>query len=107
MSRNHHSVYVVELFKEVMCIKRFRVKNPNSNPEKSCFYVGMTGLSPEERFANHKRGYKGNYYVRKYGIGLRPDIYEDFNPMSYEDAGKIEYILASELRAAGHGVWQN
>jgi hypothetical protein len=30
-------------------------RNPNRNPKKPCMYVGMTGLKPEERFANHKQ----------------------------------------------------
>ena len=30
----------------------------------------MTGLTPEKRFENHKRGYKGNKYVERYGERL-------------------------------------
>ena len=48
-----------------------------------CFYVGMTGIFPEERFKQHKSGYKSSYWPRKYGVRLRPDIYEKYNNFSF------------------------
>ena len=39
----------------------FRVRRLPKNPKgdgKAGYYVGMTGLSPEKRFANHKAGIK-------------------------------------------------
>lgn len=101
-----HSVYVVELNKEVLRLKKFLKENPNCDPEKACFYVGMTGLDPEERFQNHMRGHKASNWVRKYGVCLRPDLFEQFNPMSQDEAAKREVELARELRGKGHGVWQ-
>jgi len=70
-----------------------------------CFYVGQTGLDPDVRFDNHKRGYKGNRYVKTFGLHLRPDIYEKYNPLSYSDSLKIEAELALWLRSLGHAVW--
>ncbi len=102
-----HNVYVVELRRNVLEVKKFADKNPDCEPGMRCYYVGMTGLSPEQRFGNHKRGYKANRFVRDYGIGLRRDEYESYNPMSYEDACFMEVFLAEMLRAKGHAVWQN
>jgi hypothetical protein len=42
--------------------------------------------------------------VRKYGIRLVPELYERFNPTSFEAAVKMETELAEDLRAAGYTV---
>ena len=101
------SVYVVELDKAVLNKKRFVAANPNHDPDLACFYVGMTGLTPDERFANHKKDHKANRYVRDYGLWLRRRMYEKYNPMTYEDATVAEKEIAEKLRAKGHAVWQN
>ena len=106
-AKHHHSVYVVELDEAVLKQKKFCAANPNFDPYLSCLYVGMTGLDPEVRFENHKRGYKANWYVRKYGLHLLPQIYECYNPMRYEVAMAKEKSLAEDLRAEGYAVWQN
>ena len=101
------SVYVVELEKEVLSIPKFVKANPDHDPEKACFYVGMTGLTPQERFKNHKAGHKANRYVRDHGRYLRKKMFQKFNPMTREEAAKKEKELAEELRAKGHAVWQH
>jgi len=101
-----HSVYVVELRPEVLEVKKFAAENPLCKHWKRCYYVGMTGLSPEERFANHKRGYKSNRFVREFGVDLCRVEYEHLNPMTYEEACRTEEVLAKSLRAKGHAVWQ-
>jgi hypothetical protein len=70
-------------------------------------YVGMTGLTPEERFENHKRGYKaGKKWVTKYGVRLLPELYEHLNPLSREDADLMEKeTLPNELRRRGYKVY--
>ena len=78
--------------------------NPRRDPSKPCLYVGMTGLDPAERFANHKRGYKSAWTVRKYGLRLLPEMYECFNPMPFQAAVEMERGLADDLRAAGYTV---
>ncbi|TAL27600.1 MAG: hypothetical protein EPN97_17190 [Alphaproteobacteria bacterium] len=103
---HHHCVYVIELDKKVLKDRRFRAANPNHDPAKPCFYVGSTGMSPEMRFINHKRGYKGNRYVQKYGIRLRPDLYEVYNPMPWQAAIELEAELAAGLREERYAVWQ-
>jgi predicted GIY-YIG superfamily endonuclease len=101
-----HNVYVIELDRAVLRDRRFRARNPNYVDGMPCVYVGMTGLAVEERFANHKAGYKSNRYVRKYGLRLLPELYECFNPMPYEAARQMEVELADELQEKGYAVWQ-
>src|SRR5215469_1771880 len=80
-ARTHH-VYVIELAPEAWKHIKFRRANPNRDSEKPLLYVGMTGLTPEIRFERHKYGVWDNTYARKYGVKLRPDLYEGVNPMS-------------------------
>jgi hypothetical protein len=82
-----------------------RLRNPRRGDRREAFYVGMTGLSIEERFANHKLGYKAASVVRKFGIELAPEWYEDIPPMPYEEAALTEPALADELRDRGFLVY--
>jgi hypothetical protein len=65
----------------------------------------MTGLSPEERFENHKRGIKAARVVRKFGERLVPKLYAHLNPMTYKKALEMESILADSLRKRGYQVF--
>ena len=67
-------------------------------------YVGMTGLEPEERLANHKAGVKAASVVKRYGLHLLPELYAHLNPMPYEAAVQMERDLAEDLRRAGYTV---
>ena len=100
----HHNVYVVLLDPAVARLKRVRVLNPCRNPGKPCVYVGMTGLSLEERFQNHKSGTKSSYYVQRYGMEFLPELYAHLNPMPYEQAVVMERELAEDLRGEGYTV---
>ena len=106
MKKKHHNVYVVELDGAVLRERRFALANPDRHSSKPCLYVGATGLSPEKRFENHKAGYKANRYVERYGLRLRSELYEEYNPLSYEDAQEMERELAAMLREKGYAVWQ-
>lgn len=105
-ARHHHNVYVVELQHDVWYEPRFRRANPDYDGQSPCIYVGMTGLAPARRFANHKAGRKANRYVQQYGLRLRPDLYEYFNPMPFEAACTLEAELAEDYRARRWAVWQ-
>jgi predicted GIY-YIG superfamily endonuclease len=85
-------------------IRNVRSANPNRDPKKPCVYVGITGLTPEERFANHKSGIKAAAVVKRYGLRLLPELYEHLNPMPYEAATLMEKDLAEDLRRAGYTV---
>lgn len=101
---HHHHVYVVLLDPAVARVRKVRAANPNRDPKKPCVYVGMTGLAPEERFANHKAGTKAAWVVKRYGLRLLPELYEHLNPMPFEAAVQMEKDLAEDLRRAGHTV---
>jgi predicted GIY-YIG superfamily endonuclease len=88
----HHSVYVVYL------------RNPKRDG-KAGYYVGMTGLSPEQRFENHKKGLKAARVVKKHGERLVPKLYAHLNPMPYEKAKAMEVMLADSLRKRGFVVF--
>jgi hypothetical protein len=100
----HHNVYVVLLDPAVGKIRTVCTENPKRDPKKPCVYVGMTGLTPEERFANHKAGIKDAPLVKRYGIRLLPELYAHLNPMPYEAAVQMEQDLAEDLRRAGYTV---
>jgi predicted GIY-YIG superfamily endonuclease len=105
-AKHHHSVYVVELDPAIYNIARFRKANPGCDITKPCVYIGMTGLSPEERFAKHKAGIRANRYVQRFGLRLLPKLYAYANPMPYDAARDMEVELAIALREQGYAVWQ-
>ncbi len=104
--RKHYHVYVIELSKDVLYEGKFKKCNPGYIMGKPCVYVGMTGLDPDIRFDKHKAGIQANRYVTDYGLHLLPDLYEAFNPMTYDEARDKEVDVAIDLREAGFGVWQ-
>jgi predicted GIY-YIG superfamily endonuclease len=91
-AKGHHSVYVVYL------------RDPRGDG-KAGYYVGMTGLSPEQRFQNHKRGIKAAGVVARCGERLVPRLYAHLNPMPYAKALEIEGALADSLRKRGYVVF--
>ncbi len=99
-------MYVIELDPDVIYEPRFKRANPDYVHGKPCVYVGMTGLDPDLRFDRHKAGIKANKYAQEFGLRLLPELYEQHNPMPYEDAKYMEVDLAIRLREAGFGVWQ-
>ena len=101
---HHHNVYVVLLDPAVGKLRKVRDQNPNRDPKKPCVYVGMTGLDPQARFANHKAGMKAASVVKRYGIRLVPELYKHLNPMPFEAAARMEKDLAEDLRRAGYTV---
>jgi predicted GIY-YIG superfamily endonuclease len=104
--RDHYHVYVIELSKDVLYEGRFRKANPDYVTGEPCVYVGMTGLDPDVRFDKHKAGIQSNRFVKQFGLRLLPDLYELYNPMSYDGARDLEVELAIDFREAGYGVWQ-
>jgi hypothetical protein len=65
----------------------------------------MTGLTPEQRFENHKGGVKAARVVRKFGERLVPRLYAHLNPMPYAKAVEMEAALADSLRKRGYLVF--
>ena len=110
-----YTVYVVELNKKVFNEHwRFRAANPQYNGVLECLYVGMTSKTPQERLQQHKTGYRNakghnlsSSIVRKYGLYLRPSLYQNIGPLSRKEALEVELGLALELRRKGYAVWTN
>ena len=76
--------------------------------DNPCVYVGQSSRKPDVRFEQHKEGYKSNRYAKKFGLKLRPDLYEKYNPIpTRKDAEAIEKMVAEQLRNQGFGVWFN
>jgi len=101
---NHHHVYVVLLDPAVARFRKVRTENPDRNPALPCVYVGMSGLTPAERLANHQAGRKAAAVVKRFGLRLLPELYEHLNPMPYAAAVQMEKDLAEDLRRAGYTV---
>lgn len=111
-----YCVYVIELAKRVFTENtKFRTANPQFNGVLECLYVGMTSKTPKERFLQHKSGYRNkkgyklsSNIVEKYGLYLRPSIYENIPPIkTRSEALEIEEKLALELRRQRYAVWYN
>ncbi len=111
-----YRVYVIELSKRIYTENwKFRQANPQFNGVLQCLYVGMTSKTPQERFEQHKTGYRNRKgydlsasMVKKYGLYLRPSLYNHLAPMrTRAEALKMERALALELRRKRYAVWFN
>ena len=115
MAVAQYRVYVIELSKKVFTESaKFRAANPQFNGALQCLYVGMTSKSPKERFEQHKTGHRNkkghkisSNIVEKYGMYLRPSLYNHIPPMNRADALKMEEKLALDLRRQRYAVWFN
>ena len=116
MPKVQYQIYVIELSKRVFTENsRFRAANPQFNGVLQCLYVGMTSKSPKERLQQHKTGYRNkkghklsSNIVEKYGMYLRPSLYNHIEPVpTRSEALKMEEQLALELRRQRYAVWFN
>ena len=80
------------------------LRNPKGDG-KAGYYVGITGLTPEERFRNHKAGVKAAGVVKRCGVRLVPRLFAHLNPMPYSRAQAMEVALADSLRKRGYVVF--
>lgn len=86
-------VYVIEL-KPAAGARR--------DPRIPWVYVGSSARRPEDRFEQHKRGYKSARLVKRHWLRLRPDLYEDLEPIRGKRAVvEAEKARARELAGAG------
>ncbi len=91
---------------KVKALKKMRLANPDRILAKPCVYVGQSFYSPEIRFEQHKEGLRSNRYAKKYGLALKPELYQKYNPIpTRKDAEDIEAWLAKKLRKQGYTVW--
>lgn len=116
MPKTEYRVYVIELSKRIYTEHyKFRAANPQFNGVLECLYVGVTSKSPKERFLQHKTGYRNqkghklaSNLVQKYGMYLRPNLYNHLPPVfGKEEALALEKKLALDLRRKRYAVWFN
>jgi hypothetical protein len=116
MPKVQYRIYVIELSKRVFTENtKFRAANPQFNGVLQCLYVGMTSKTPKERFLQHKTGFRNkkgyklsSNIVEKYGLYLRPSLYNHIDPIeTRKEALKMEETLALELRRKRYAVWFN
>ena len=76
--------------------------------------MGMTSKTPKERFDQHKgkllsrKGHDiSSRLVKKYGLFLRPSLYNHLERCSKTEAIKLERELALALRKKRYAVWFN
>ena len=88
-----YRVYVVELA---------YAAGPRRDPRIPWVYVGSSSRDPELRLAQHRRGYKSARLVKRHALRLRPDLYDDLEPLPSSRAGvAAEEERARELAACG------
>jgi len=116
MPKTVYRVYVIELSKRVFTENyKFRAANPQFNGVLECLYVGVTSKTPKERFEQHKTAYRNkkghklsSNIVEKYGLYLRPSLYNHIDPvLTRAEALELEKGLALELRRKRYAVWFN
>lgn len=108
MCQYHYRVYIIELKKTVLEGRRFLERNPQYEEGKPCVYVGSTGKTVEQRFEEHRVGYKANRYAKKYGKRLRHGDMRSIRPRKKSRSiEQKEHEVARELQARGWGVWWN
>jgi hypothetical protein len=66
----------------------------------------MTSCTAEERFDQHKRGYKACSLVKKFGLELATEKFANIHLLSFDDAKSKEVSHAEDLRRQGYAVWQ-
>jgi hypothetical protein len=110
-----YQFYVIELSRRVFTENaRYREANQQFKGVLECLYVGMTSKTPQERFEQHKTGYRNkkghnlsSALVQKYGLYLRGSLYNHLGQMTKAEALKMESQLALELRRKRYAVWYN
>jgi len=100
-------IYVIELDPAVLKLNRFVDANPRYQTGMPLAYVGLTSRKPEQRFEQHKKGFKSSKMVKRFGIKLINTQCEVIKSSAYEVALARESAKANELRTRGWGVWSN
>jgi hypothetical protein len=86
-------VYVIELA---------FAAGPRRDPRIPWVYVGSSSRDPELRLAQHSRGYKSARLVKRHALRLRPDLYDDLDPLrTSTEVVRAEEERARELAACG------
>ncbi|PKK82364.1 MAG: ribose-5-phosphate isomerase [candidate division Zixibacteria bacterium HGW-Zixibacteria-1] len=115
MAAGQYHVYIIKLDEGFALTRAAREANPEMDADKPCIYIGYTSKSPEARYEEHITGCRSkkgfplySRKVRRWGVCLLPEMYEDYNPIrSRERAMKLEKKLTEKFRRRGYTVWSN
>lgn len=101
VTQDRHHVYVALLDTAVAKFRKVRALSPNRDAIKPWVYVGLTGLSPNVRFANHKARIKSSSLAGRFGVKLLPELYA----VVFEDrrVAPAELRPQTEQRERNHG----
>lgn len=102
-SRRTSSVYILKLNEDV----KYELKMINHNQDckfspVDYLYVGMTGLTVDERISNHVKGVKSCSLVKKYYLG----VFGYIDGLFHYEAEKMEKLIPRHLRELGYWVYQ-
>ena len=99
-------IYAIQLDASAIHDPAFAAKNPGWIPGMELFYIGLTSLTPRERFGQHLLGTKNvSRIAHRYGRNLRMDVVTDSKACRRTFAAKKEARLVRDLRAKGFGAW--
>jgi hypothetical protein len=107
-------VYVIELDRAFAATTKAKEANPHARSDKPCIYVGSSSRTPEERFNQHIEGTRNDRgplfsrVVNRYGVRLRPRLYQRYNPIANREEAELkERELTQRYRRRGYTVWSN
>jgi hypothetical protein len=95
-------VYVIELDPESCSRRSSPCKGTRCG--RTPVYVGETCPTAEERFEQHKAGFRASNVVKRFGLRIRPRLASGFGEMATnEESLAAEAELARRLRRYGGG----
>ena len=101
-----YRVYIIDLANSVKRNKKFMARNPDYIDGKPCVYVGSTAKPVEDRYQEHKSGYKANRFAKRYGRRLRLADMRPIRPRkSRASIESKEREVAETLQSRGWAVW--
>jgi hypothetical protein len=77
---------------------------PGHSSLLGCVYVGESSLTAQDRFEKHRAGEKAARDVKRYGVTVRPDLYEALPSVPPRFARGVEAALGKVLRDCGFCV---
>ena len=94
-----YRVYVIELSDSA---------GPRKDPRLPNVYVGQTAANVDCRYWQHRNGVHSASIVKRHGIRLRPDLYDDLPILETQgEALQLEQETADRLDSGGYKVHQN
>lgn len=101
---------VVELDRQAIQALEIKEQNPDYCGKRPCVLLAVGNSTPEYRYKELLKPDSGAGYkamLRKYGLNLLPELYQEANKnmMSYPQALQYIYDLAIELRQQGYAAY--